>query len=234
MAKTTANIAKRYLRKEPMDTKPKALGQRLGYKRVSTIDQHTDRQLEGVHLDRCFEDKATGKNTDRPGLQAALEWARAGDTLVVWSMDRLGRSTRDMLRIVDSLTAKGVSIEFVKEGLTFRGDDSPMNRLILTVLSAVYECELGHISDRQKEGQAVAKRCVTCGKTRDEHGTQPHRFANKYTGRAPAIRAGNGKAELFARLQASGAKVSTMAKELGVSRQTIYSMLKAGKMEVAA
>jgi len=197
-----------------METSTVKTGQRLGYKRVSTIDQHTDRQLEGVALDRCFEDKATGRNTDRPGLQAALEWSRAGDTLVVWSMDRLGRSTRDMLQIIDGLTAKGVSVEFVKEGLTFRGDDSPMNRLILTVLSAVYECELGHIRDRQREGVALAK------------------AKGVYKGRAPAIRANNGKQADLARLIAEGAKVSEIARQLGVSRQTVYSAM--AKQEVAA
>jgi DNA invertase Pin-like site-specific DNA recombinase len=192
-----------------METSAVKTGQRLGYKRVSTIDQHTDRQLEGVPLDRCFEDKATGRNTDRPGLQAALEWARAGDTLVVWSMDRLGRSTRDMLQIIDSLTAKGVSIEFVKEGLTFRGDDSPMNRLILTVLSAVYECELGHIRDRQKEGVAIAKA-----------------KGNVYKGRLPAIRSNNGKQADLARLIAEKTPVSEIARQLGVSRQTVYAYMK--------
>ena len=201
-----------------METPTVKTGQRLGYKRVSTIDQHTDRQLEGITLDRCFEDKATGRNTDRPGLQAAMEWARAGDTLVVWSMDRLGRSTRDMLRIIDDLTAKGVSIEFCKESLTFRGDDSPMNRLILTVLSAVYECELGHIRERQKEGVALA------------------RAKGVYKGRSPAIRANNGKLAELQNLISQNTPVATMARQLNVSRQTIYSQLATLKQqqEVAA
>lgn len=194
----------------------KPTGQRLGYRRVSTVDQHTDRQLEGVQVDRVFEDKATGRNTDRPGLQSALEWARSGDTLVIWSMDRLGRSTRDMLQIIDNLTAKGVNIEFCKEGLTFRGDDSPMNRLILTVLSAVYECELGHIKERIREGVALAKK------------------AGKYHGRTPAIRANNGKSEKFNQLLATGAGVSEIARELGVSRQTVYSRLAETKRQEAA
>jgi DNA invertase Pin-like site-specific DNA recombinase len=189
-------------------------GQRIGYRRVSTADQHTDRQLEGVALDRCFEDHATGKNTDRPGLQSAMDWARAGDTLVVWSMDRLGRSTRDMLRIIDDLTAKGVSIEFVKEHLTFRGDDSPMNRLILTVLSAVYECELGHIRERQREGVALAKK------------------AGRYRGRLPAIRTGNGKAAELAKLIEEKVPVAEIARRLNVSRQTVYSNMAAAKQAV--
>jgi DNA invertase Pin-like site-specific DNA recombinase len=200
-----------------METPTVSIGQRLGYRRVSTIDQHTDRQLEGVQVDRIFEDHATGRNADRPGLKAAMEWARAGDTLVVWSMDRLGRSTKDMLRIVDELTGRGVQIQFVKENLTFQGNDSPMSRLILTVLSAVYECELGHIRERQREGVALAKR------------------AGVYKGRAPAIRSNNGKLAEAEKLLAAGAGVAEIARSLHVSRQTVYSWLATRKhAEVAA
>src|ERR1700678_100838 len=104
-------------------------GQRIGYKRVSTVDQSTVRQLDGVLVDKVFEDKASGKNTDRPQLVLCLEFLRDGDTLVVHSMDRLARNLVDLRRMVSELTAKGVKVEFVKESLTFTGRDSPMANL---------------------------------------------------------------------------------------------------------
>jgi DNA invertase Pin-like site-specific DNA recombinase len=102
------------------------LGQRLGYIRVSTLDQHVDRQLEGVEVDKTFLDHASGKDTTRPQLDLLLSFARAGDTVIVHSMDRLARNLDDLRRIVHTLTGRGVRIEFVKEHLAFTGEDSPM------------------------------------------------------------------------------------------------------------
>jgi DNA invertase Pin-like site-specific DNA recombinase len=99
------------------------IGQRIGYIRVSTIDQHVDRQLEGIALDRTFIDKASGKDTKRPQLDLLLSFARDGDTVVVQSMDRLARNLDDLRRIVHTLTGKGVKITFVKEQLTFTGEE---------------------------------------------------------------------------------------------------------------
>src|SRR5579863_7302100 len=112
-------------------------GQRVGYKRVSTIDQSTARQLDGVPIDKCFEDQASGKDTQRPQLQAALTYCREGDILVVHSMDRLARSLLDLRRIVTDLTGRGVVVEFVKENLRFTGDDSPLAILLLSIIGAV-------------------------------------------------------------------------------------------------
>jgi DNA invertase Pin-like site-specific DNA recombinase len=106
-------------------------GQRVGYVRVSTIDQNADRQLEGVELDRTFTDKASGKDAKRPQLEALLAFVREGDTILVHSMDRLARNLDDLRRIVQTLTKRGIRIEFLKEGLTFAGDDSPMAILLL-------------------------------------------------------------------------------------------------------
>jgi len=89
-------------------------GHRIGYVRVSTLDQNTERQLDGIELDRTFTDKASGKDTQRPQLQAALEYARDGDTFVVHSMDRLARNAEDLLRTVRELTGRGITVEFVK------------------------------------------------------------------------------------------------------------------------
>ncbi len=93
-------------------------GQRIGYIRVSTADQHTDRQLENIPLDRIFTDKASGKNTQRPELERLLSYAREGDIIIVHSMDRLARID-DLRRLVQSLTARDIQIQFVKENLLF-------------------------------------------------------------------------------------------------------------------
>jgi DNA invertase Pin-like site-specific DNA recombinase len=89
-------------------------GQRIGYKRVSTVDQNTGRQLEDIHIDKVFEDKASGKNTARPQLQAALGFCREQDTLVVHSMDRLARNLTDLRLLVKNLTDRGVAVQFIK------------------------------------------------------------------------------------------------------------------------
>ncbi|TLH57903.1 recombinase family protein [Mycolicibacterium neoaurum] len=179
------------------------VGQRLGYLRVSTADQNTVRQLDGVELDKVFTDKASGKDTDRPELARAVDYAREGDTLVVHSMDRLARNLEDLRRLVRELTGQGVKVEFVKENLTFAGDDSPMNTLLLSMLGAVAEFERSLILERQREGIAIAK------------------AAGKYKGRKAALtddRAG----ELRGRL-AAGESVTTLAREYGISRQTVYN-----------
>ncbi|HAG8264458.1 TPA: recombinase family protein [Escherichia coli] len=97
-------------------------GQRIGYIRVSTFDQNPERQLEGVKVDRAFSDKASGKDVKRPQLEALISFARTGDTVVVHSMDRLARNLDDLRRIVQTLTQRGVHIEFVKEHLSFTGE----------------------------------------------------------------------------------------------------------------
>ena len=133
------------------------MGQRNGYIRVSTIDQHVERQLEGIALDRTFIDKASGKDTNRPQLDLLMSYARDGDTVVVHSMDRLARNLDDLRRIVHTLTGKGVKVELVKEHLTFTGDDSPKAGLLLSVMGAFAEFERALIKERQREGVAIVK-----------------------------------------------------------------------------
>jgi DNA invertase Pin-like site-specific DNA recombinase len=179
------------------------MGQRIGYLRVSTVDQNTDRQLDGVALDKVFTDKASGKDTNRPQLAQAVDYVREGDTLVVHSMDRLARNLEDLRRIVRELTRQGVRVEFVKESLTFTGDDSAMNTLLLSMLGAVAEFERSMILERQKEGIALAK------------------AAGKYKGRKAAL-TNEQAAELRVRL-ADGESVTSLAREFGISRQTVYN-----------
>src|SRR5215210_7935729 len=126
-------------------------GQRIGYIRVLSFDQQVDRQLDGIALDQIFTDKASGKDTNRPQLELMLRFARTGDTVVVLSMDRLARNLDDLRRIVHILTGKGVRIEFVKEQLTFTGEDSPMANLLLSVMGAFAEFERALMRERQRK-----------------------------------------------------------------------------------
>lgn len=180
-------------------------GQNVGYVRVSTVDQNTARQLDGVKLDRVFEDKASGKDVQRPQLEACLSHLRSGDTLHVHSMDRLCRNLDDLRRIVKDLTGRGVVVQFHKEGLKFTGEDSPMSNLLLSMLGAVAEFERALIGERQREGIAIAK------------------AEGRYTGRKPALTAERVK-ELRQRA-AAGEKKTALAAEFGISRQTLYANL---------
>ena len=133
-------------------------GQRIGYVRVSSYDQNPERQLEGEQLDRVFTDKASGKNTKRPELDALLLFAREGDTVIVHSMDRLARNLDDLRRLVSDMTKRGIRIQFIKESMTFTGEDSPMSNLMLSVMGAFAEFERALIKERQREGIALAKK----------------------------------------------------------------------------
>ena len=133
---------------------------KIGYTRVSTLDQKTARQLVGLPLDRVFEEKASGKNIgDRPVLQEMLSYIREGDDLYVHSMDRLARNLEDLLRLVTMITEKGVTLHFVKENLIFeaKAKASPFNKLLLGLLGAVSQFERELILERQREGIALAK-----------------------------------------------------------------------------
>jgi DNA invertase Pin-like site-specific DNA recombinase len=133
------------------------IGQRVGYIRVSTSSQSLDRQLEGVPIDRLFRDEASAKDTLRPGLQSMLSFIREGDTVIVHSFDRLARDLGDLRRLVKEMTGRGIQVQFLKEGLTFTGDDSPMANLMLGVMGSFAEFERALILERQREGIALAK-----------------------------------------------------------------------------
>jgi len=199
---------------------------RVGYIRVSSVDQNTERQLDGVQVDKTFTDKASGKDTARPQLQAALEFVREGDTLVCHSMDRLARNTEDLLRLVRELTnpvpdpkdtgapkGKSVSVEFVKERLFFpakhgNGDEGDaMATLMMTMLAGFATFERSLIRERQREGIAIAK------------------TKGVYRGRKAALSAEQA-AKLRERVAAGEAKAA-VARDFGISRETLYQYLKA-------
>jgi DNA invertase Pin-like site-specific DNA recombinase len=181
-------------------------GQRIGYVRVSTFEQNAERQLDGVALDRTFIDKASGKDTKRPQLDSLLTFVRAGDTVVVHSMDRLARNLDDLRHIVQTLTQRGVRIEFHKESLTFTGEDSPMANLMLSVMGAFAEFERALIRERQREGISLARQ------------------RGAYRGRKPALSDAQ-VADLRRRIDA-GERKAGLAREFGISRETLYQYLR--------
>ena len=181
---------------------------RIGYIRVSSVDQNAVRQLDGVELDKVFTDKASGKDTNRPQLKAALDYLRDGDVLVVHSMDRLARSLADLLQLVEVLNKRGVVVEFVKEGLVFTGDDSPTSRLMLGIMGSVAQFERQIGRQRQLEGILKAKQ------------------AGKYRGRQSTMTATQIKA--IRDRVAAGENKSALAREFRLSRQTIYNIMSAG------
>jgi DNA invertase Pin-like site-specific DNA recombinase len=133
-------------------------GQRIGYIRVSTAEQNTARQLDGIELDRTFTDHASGKSIERPALSEALAYLREGDTLTVHSIDRLARNTKQLLEIVETLNARGITIEFVKNNLTFTASNNDHTaKLMMTMLAAFADFERSMIRERQREGIDIAK-----------------------------------------------------------------------------
>ena len=180
-------------------------GQRVGYVRVSSVDQNTVRQLEGIDVDRTFTDKLSGKDTHRPQLENMLQFVREGDTVIVHSMDRLARNVDDLRRLVSGLTQRGIRVRFVKEALTFTGDDSPMANLLLTMLGAVAQFERELIRERQREGIALAKQ------------------RGVYRGRKRSL-GPDQAAELRKRVDA-GEKKAAVARAFGISRETLYQYL---------
>lgn len=194
-------------------------GQLVGYIRVSTLDQNTSRQVEqlqGFKLDAVYTDKASGKDTDRPQLQLALKHLRKGDKLIVASMDRLARNLVDMKAIVKTLNDRGVDVQFIKENMTFTGDDTSMSKLMLNILGSFAEFERELIRERQREGIAIAK------------------TKGVYAGRKPMLSADK-VTELVAKDKGNGHKGRAgLARELGISRETLYQYLRASEATAPA
>ena len=189
-------------------------GQKIGYVRVSSVDQNDARQLDGLVLDKIFTDKASGKDVHRPQLQALLSHVREGGHVYVHSMDRLSRSLKDLQEVVELLTARGVAVEFCKENLKFErpgnnsgGHTAAYSKLLLQMLGAVGEFERALIRERQREGIAIAK------------------TKGVYKGRKSGL-----NAEMKLKLRemiASGISKTEIAKNLAISRASVYQYIKA-------
>jgi DNA invertase Pin-like site-specific DNA recombinase len=180
----------------------------VGYIRVSSVSQNTERQLDGLVLDETFTDKISGKSIDRPALKDMLRFVRKGDEVICHSMDRLARNLADLLQLVTTLTGKGVRITFKKEALTFTGEDSPMATLMLSIIGAVAAFERSMIHERQLEGIAIAK------------------TKGIYKGGKPKLNPAQ-VAQLRERALA-GEKKAKLAREFNVSRETVYGYLRSG------
>ena len=179
---------------------------KVAYIRVSTVEQNEARQMEamkGFGIDKYFIEKKSGKNTDRPQLQAMLDFVREGDTVYIHSLDRLARSTQDLLNIVEQLQAKGVELHSDKEAID---SNTPTGKLMLTMIAAINQFERENLLERQREGIAIAK----------EQG--------KYKGRKQVKPAA--WEEAYAKYRAREIKtVSELAKVLGISRPTVYKLI---------
>jgi DNA invertase Pin-like site-specific DNA recombinase len=182
------------------------MGPHIGYIRVSTIDQNTDRQLDGIHLDHRFEEKVSGSSTRRPKLKECLNYLRSGDTLHVHSMDRLARNLKDLQGIVEDLTAKGITVKFHKESLEFTDDSNAMSKLMLQIMGAVAEFERSLIRERQAEGIQKAKQ------------------KGKHLGRKATLNCA--QVQELCRMVADGMQKKDVADHFGISRQTLYRILK--------
>ena len=181
---------------------------RVGYIRVSTVEQHEDRQVkdltENAKVSKVFMDKLSGKDTNRPQLNAMIDYVREGDTVVVSEYSRLARSTKDLLNIIDTLENKGVTVISMKEKLD---TSTPDGEFMLTVLAGVATLERKLMLQRQREGIAIAK-------------------ANgKYKGRQSKQRPDDWES-LKAMYMSRQITVSEIAKRCDVSRPIVYKWLK--------
>ncbi|OBX82983.1 recombinase family protein [Moraxella nonliquefaciens] len=191
-------------------------GQSVGYIRVSSVDQNTERQLDNLNLDKVFIDKMTGSTKDRPELQRMIEYVRQGDIVYVHSLDRLARNFDDLLDIINQLNQKGVIFKSLQENITLDGvNNNPMDMLILHIFGAIAQFNRSLIREAQREGIAKAK------------------AKGKYKGRKPAL--SNAQiSELKALLAQKNSSVdnykkitmSTLATHFNVSLPTIKRYVK--------
>ena len=177
----------------------------VGYIRVSTVDQNTARQLDGLELDKVFTEHKSGKDKDREQLKAMLDYVRDGDTIHIHSIDRLARNLADLKELVNLFNNKGVSVHFHKESMKFNGDKSDsMTNLLFNILGSFAEFERELMLERQREGIAKAK---------DD---------GKYKGRTKSI---DDNAIRLA-MSKENASFRKVAKELSVSLSTVQRAMK--------
>lgn len=182
-------------------------GKSIAYKRVSTVEQSTDRQLDGLKFDKVFEDKISGGTKARPALDDMLDFVREGDTITVHSIDRLARNLRHLLELIEEINQQGVELRFVKENLTFSGEPNPMQQLMLQVMGACAEFERAMILDRQREGIKVAR-------------AQGVKFGPKFK-LSEGVRE-----EIRTKFESGNHSQGSLAREYQVARYTIQNIIK--------
>ena len=190
------------------------LGQSIGYIRVSRTDQNLGRQLDGMKLDRVFEDTISGGSLNRPGWNQCREYLREGDTLYVHSIDRLARNLEDLQRTIRELSDKKVVVHFVKENLTFQGNEDPFQMLMFHMVGAFAQFERAMIRDRQREGIARVRR------------------EGKPIGR-PRKLTDHQWEEIKAEMKL-GVRKSELAKRYGITTDTIYVWLSREKIQATS
>ncbi len=181
-------------------------GQRIGYIRVSGVDQNPDRQLSGIELDRKFVEYASAKSLDREELKSMLQFVRSGDIIIIHSMDRLARNLKDLKNVVDELIKRKIKVQFIKENLTFTSENSPLSNLMLNLMGAFAEFEHSFIDERRREGIEVAKRL---GKYKGSKSKMTDELIEK----------------LKNALQTRDSKTK-IAQDLGISRFALYSYMR--------
>ena len=187
-------------------------GQKLAYVRVSSDGQSTSRQDQVIaekNVDKIFTEKVSGRNiSDRPQFQAMLEYARDQDIIYCADLSRWGRSMVDIRTTITYLTKKGVTVEFIKENLTFSNKNDDTSNLLLGILSSLSEWERAVIKSRQMEGVKIAQER---GVYKDRCGRKPKLSEEQIQEVIRRVNAGENRTEI--------------AKDLRVSRQTIYNLV---------
>ena len=181
-------------------------GQKVGYIRVSSIEQNMESQkslLGNVGMDKVFEEKLSGKNTARPQLQMMLDYVREGDTVYVKDLSRLARNTKDLLDIVEYLNNKGVGLFSIKENID---TTSNFGKLMITFLAAIYEFERANLLERQRDGIAVAKQ-------------------GKYKGRKQVSKPAN-FSEVYKKWLNREIKSNVAIRELNISEYAFYKFVR--------
>ena len=185
---------------------------RVGYIRVSTIEQNEARQFEALEkhgIDKWFTEKLSGKNTDRPMFRSMMDFVREGDSIYVMDFSRLSRSTKDLLNIIEQLKIKGVRLISLKENLD---TNTPQGKLMLTVIAAINEFERQNMLERQREGIAIAKR------------------EGHYKGRKPKLLE-NFK-EVYELWENGNITAINACKTLGISRSGFYQRVRSWRKQI--
>lgn len=175
---------------------------KIGYVRISTKEQNTARQdvlMEQLGVEQVFSDKVSGKNTERPELQRMMEFVREGDVVVVESISRFARNTKDLLDLTEQLERKGVQFVSKKESID---TSTPAGKFMLSVFGALAQLERENILERQAEGIAIAK-------AEGRMNGRPQKAVDTF-------------ADVYAEVKAGNKSASQGARELGIARSTWY------------